>query len=218
MIQVKANSYQLYGNNDFNWRKWLLQDSCLFEERWLHADGTLDSELLENDLPGLKYRGQVDSVAMAQAYRRSSLLIMPSRVPETFGLVSSEAQACGCIPVLPRNGAFPETMIEGKTGFLYEPNTPEALASTIRDLWSKELPCERQRHAAAQTVKDNFSWDKTGDGVLAVLHDQKARSRLARTFMYWHWLFDSLLLRHGSVFGILKALRLRPFRSKVGSR
>lgn len=214
-------SLDIYGDNLFNWKRWMLPTQCFFREDWLRYDGTLDTQALSREILGVSYHGQVDAMEMAGAYRRSSVLVMPSRVPETFGLVSVEAQACGCIPVLPRNGAFPETMIEGETGYLYEPNTPEELARTIAQLWSKELPSDDQRDAAARSVKNRFSWDKTGEGVLKALYSQRRRSRLECRLMYWHWLFDALHTRYGSVFGIAQAMILKLFgvrRPEAGSR
>jgi glycogen synthase len=46
-------------------------------------------------------------------------------------MVAVEGQACGCIPVVHNAGGVAATLVEGETGFLYWPNTPEELAKTI---------------------------------------------------------------------------------------
>ena len=48
---------------------------------------------------------------------RAKAVLMPTIYPEPFGYVAIEAQMCGT-PVLTTDwGAFPETVINGKTGF-----------------------------------------------------------------------------------------------------
>ena len=54
---------------------------------------------IEDAVPGFHYCGEVTQDELASAFRRHSLLVIPSRIEETFGIVSLEAQACGCIPV-----------------------------------------------------------------------------------------------------------------------
>lgn len=124
---------------------------------------------IERELSGLKYFGEVQPEKLANAFQEASLLVMPSRIPETFGIVSLEAQACGCIPVLPRQGGYPETMREDITGYIYDDNTPESLAQFISNLWTKGLPSEEQRVEAADWVKKEFSWQKTGEQLVELL-------------------------------------------------
>jgi glycosyltransferase involved in cell wall biosynthesis len=61
-------------------------------------------------------------------------VIVPSRVEETFSLVTREALACG-IPVLAaRRGALPEVVRDGVNGRLFEPERPRELADAILSL------------------------------------------------------------------------------------
>ena len=52
-----------------------------------------------------------------ELYRRAKAVIHPS-LSECFGLVIVEALACGTPVIVSRDGAFPEIVIEGKTGWL----------------------------------------------------------------------------------------------------
>lgn len=149
--------------------RWSKNTGHLWPAHWLDQDGYLLWATIEQEVPGIKYCGEVTQEELANGFQQSSLLIMPSRINETFGLVSIEAQACGCIPVLPRQGGFPETMKESVTGYLYDRNTPEDLACTISKLWASNLPSEEQRLKAAQWVQQNFSWQRTGEQIVQIL-------------------------------------------------
>jgi len=157
--------FHIYGKT-CSWRTF---KAHLFADGWLDSGGFPVWSSIERDLPGFKYCGEVSQAELADALRQHSLLIMSSRIAEALPLVSLEAQACGCIPVLPRQGGFPETMVEGKTGYLYDEITPEGLAAKIRQLWEHDLPTELQRVEAQQWLQDTFSWDRSGHALLGIL-------------------------------------------------
>jgi glycosyltransferase involved in cell wall biosynthesis len=142
---------------------------------WLDANGSPVWRKIANDLPGLTYCGPVSPPELAQGFQRASLLVMPSRVEETFGMVSIEAQACGCLPILPNRGGFPETMQVGLTGYTYGPNTPEELARRISALWLADRPTVHQRDLAARWVEQRFSWKRAASQIEAVI-DEVSRS------------------------------------------
>lgn len=146
-----------------------VSDHCL-AEGWLSAEGELDWEAIERDLPGCRYRGHVSISELVTSFQSCSVLVLPSRESDTFGLVSIEAQACGCIPVLPNNGCgFGETMQEGVTGHLYFPNTSESLAATIISLWEAERPTVDERLRAQTWVQSTFSWEKAAESLVKVI-------------------------------------------------
>jgi glycosyltransferase involved in cell wall biosynthesis len=171
-------------------RPWPEAGEHLLDTSWLDSDGYPNWAAICRDLPGLSYGGAVEQWQLAGILQQSELLVTPSRVGETFGIVSLEAQACGCIPVLPDNGAFPETMQAGVTGYLYTPNTPEQLAARILELWQAGLPAETQRQAAAEWARGNFSWDRTGVALLAILEGAPkhacARQVWLQKAAWWH--------------------------------
>ena len=144
-------------------------DPRLMDPGWLNSDGYPDWELIEAHLPGFRYGGEVTQAVLAEAFRQHSFLVLPATLPEPLNLVCLEAQACGCIPVLPRLGGFPETMRENMTGYLYDENTSEGLAAKILELWSQDLPTESQRIEAAQWVKQTFSWERTGRAMMELI-------------------------------------------------
>jgi glycosyltransferase involved in cell wall biosynthesis len=79
---------------------------------------------------GVYFHGYIDHADMPGVYSRHGILCLPS-VLESFGLVTVEAQACGCIPVVHKVGGAAATLADGQTGLLYEPNTSQKLAETL---------------------------------------------------------------------------------------
>jgi len=108
---------------------------------------------------GVYFHGYVDRNMMPEIYSRHGILCLPS-VLESFGLVTVEAQACGCIPVVHKVGGVAATLDDGKTGFLYEPNTPQKLAETILKTMKRVNADPSIRQRAVNFVRDNLSLSK----------------------------------------------------------
>jgi len=62
------------------------------------------------------------------------VMVSGSRARESFGLVLDEAAALGMPMLLPRAGAFPERLQEGRGALFYAPGDPLALTAVIRRL------------------------------------------------------------------------------------
>lgn len=165
---------------------WETSGNCLRRRGWQDAAGVTDLRRIEHDVPGFCFRGEADHRTLAEEFSGSSLVIMPSRLAETFGLVSIEAQACGCIPVLPAVGGFPETLQPGVTGFLYGENTAPALADRVTSLWDQGLPSSGQRQAAAEWVRSRFSWEASAKSLARIIDHAPlcaGRNKTIRTLM-----------------------------------
>ena len=68
---------------------------------------------------------------MALAYKVSDIIVSASNEPEAFGRVSVEAQSMGK-PIIASNiGGSNETVIDEKTGFLFESNNAKSLSKQI---------------------------------------------------------------------------------------
>ena len=80
------------------------------------------------------FLGRLGQAELTAAYRRAYCALMPSRYPETFGLVGTEAMAHGTPVVAAAVGAIPEWLEHGVTGLLVPPNNPAALGAAIKQL------------------------------------------------------------------------------------
>ena len=75
---------------------------------------------------------------MPVAYRIANIIISASIEPEAFGRVSVEAQAME-VPIIASNiGGSKETIINNKTGFLFESGSVNSLADTISMVMQKD--------------------------------------------------------------------------------
>jgi glycosyltransferase involved in cell wall biosynthesis len=75
-------------------------------------------------------------------YAASDVVVVPS-LQEAWGLVATEAMACGRPVVASRVGGLPDQVIDGYNGFLVPPKDPKALADRI--LYLLENPSEARR-------------------------------------------------------------------------
>ena len=82
----------------------------------------------------VEYVAPFDRPGRKALLARLSVLSVPARQPEAFGLYVIEALACGVPVVLPRHGAFVELVEATGGGLLCEPNDPEALADALAEV------------------------------------------------------------------------------------
>jgi glycosyltransferase involved in cell wall biosynthesis len=87
-------------------------------------------------------------VQLREAYRTAKLLIFPQL--EDFGIVSVEAQACGTPVVAFGVGGAQDTVLDGKTGSLFDEQTVSALLSAI-------ARCPKHAELACEEHASNFS-------------------------------------------------------------
>ena len=71
---------------------------------------------------------------MPLAYSLSNIIVSSSILPEAFGRVSVEAQAMGKPVVASNIGGSKETILKGKSGFLYNHDDPRELAKILNDV------------------------------------------------------------------------------------
>ena len=75
---------------------------------------------------------------MGLAYKVSDIVVSSSIEPEAFGRIAVEAQSMEK-PIIASNiGGSNETVIEGKTGFLFESNNPKSLSKKILKVLSMD--------------------------------------------------------------------------------
>jgi len=83
--------------------------------------------------PGVEVLGEVDDETLVELYRRCVAVVLPGE--EDFGIVPLEAQACGTPVIALRAGGACESVLDGRTGMLYDVEEDE-VASLARSLMS----------------------------------------------------------------------------------
>jgi len=71
---------------------------------------------------------------MPVVYYISDLVVSSSIEPEAFGRISVEAQSMRRVILASNHGGSKETIIDGKSGFLFRNNSPESLAENLNRL------------------------------------------------------------------------------------
>jgi glycosyltransferase involved in cell wall biosynthesis len=98
---------------------------------------------------------------MPAAYAISNIVVAPSTKPESFGRIPIESQVMGKPIICSGHGGFCETVINGKTGFLFIPNNATDFANVIDTVLSMT---EKERNSSAslarKTVTELYSVDR----------------------------------------------------------
>jgi glycosyltransferase involved in cell wall biosynthesis len=130
---------------------------------------------LSNDIIFEEHKGQERKLEL---YQNAKAFLFPIQWEEPFGLVLTEAMACGTPVIAFARGAIPEIVADGVTGFVVNPSEEdkrgdfiikktgiEGLVEAIQRLNS--LPQEeyiKMRQASRKRVEDNFTIEKTVEG------------------------------------------------------
>jgi len=96
-----------------------------------------------------------------ELYRKAYAFLYPVQYFECFGLVVAEAMACGCPVITTPNGAMPELVSDGNSGFIC--NSKNEFVTTIQKVLPRYNNSSRfhagfnlRKHARTQAEK--FSW------------------------------------------------------------
>jgi glycosyltransferase involved in cell wall biosynthesis len=127
-----------------------------------YADG------LRRESHGLDVTWLDRRVDVAPLMAAADLLVLPSEVPETQGMVVSEAMACGTPAVATAVGGLPETL-SGFPDHLVPPGDAMALAGVVDHLiqWRRHTPSLGSD--SRQWVLDHLDLDRTVGEVSALL-------------------------------------------------
>ncbi len=99
----------------------------------------------------IQYLGALDRHEIIPIYQRAKALLMPIRWPEPFGLVMTEAMACGTPVIAFDRGSVSEIIQDKKTGYVIEPDDREGFIAAIGMIDSID------RQACRTHVLENFS-------------------------------------------------------------
>ena len=114
---------------------------------------------------------------MPAAYQLAAYAVSASLEPEAFGRVAVEAQAMGVPVIASAHGGAMETVVDHKTGWLFQPSSAEALAERLRQALSlSQQERKAMGEAAAEHVRANFSVGRMQERTLKVYEEAAGRS------------------------------------------
>jgi glycosyltransferase involved in cell wall biosynthesis len=107
------------------------------------------------------FTGWVKNEQLPDYYNLSDVLILPSteRI-ESFGIVVSEAQACGKPALVANWPGVRQTISDGETGFLIEPGNDLDLKNKMQKIFDDAELAEKLGAAAIIRTRDFYDWDK----------------------------------------------------------
>lgn len=114
--------------------------------------------------PNMHFHGAVFGEKKRRLLLSADILIMPSLLAETFGIVIVEAFAYGVPVIASRKGAIPELVDDEQTGFLIEPGDLAGLVKKLVQLANDPTVLSRMRmacinqaqHYAVEAVTDQY--------------------------------------------------------------
>jgi glycosyltransferase involved in cell wall biosynthesis len=115
--------------------------------------------------PRVQFVGQVEDVGSLLA--AADAVLLPSRW-EGLPLVLLEAMARGRPIVATAVGGVPDVIQDGVNGTLVPPGDAAALAAALEQLHRKADRAGRMGHAAAETVREHYTWHAVVDGFESV--------------------------------------------------
>jgi glycogen synthase len=98
----------------------------------------------------VEFVGNQRSRQIAEILNRHRILIVPSRLPEPFGIVAIEGIACGCVVVGSAQGGLPDAI--GPGGVTFRSGDAAALASVLQQLLGDPVRLHSFARGAAEHV------------------------------------------------------------------
>jgi glycosyltransferase involved in cell wall biosynthesis len=98
----------------------------------------------------VKFLGPLPNRDIAQLYSTACAFVFPG--VEDFGITPLEAMASGLPVIAYAAGGALETVVDGETGVLFRPQTPEALAAAVRRIEDGDVVFEERRVRARAQV------------------------------------------------------------------
>lgn len=120
--------------------------------------------------PRLSYAGVVRGPELAREFHASRLLVLPSTTDaESFGMVLTEAMACGLPVIGSRIGGIPNLINDGVDGLLVPPSDAQSLAAAIGLLVSDPYRAHLMGQAGRHNMQRHYQWSQRVDATHTIL-------------------------------------------------
>ncbi len=118
------------------------------------GEGSLKASLTRKARRNVQFLGRKTDEEVRDYYRRAKALIFPTF--EDFGIVPLEACACGTPVIAYGQGGAMETIVEGKSGTFFSPQTSEALLEVLLNFHVEDYDAETVRTQALRFSTEEF--------------------------------------------------------------
>jgi len=150
----------------------LLKQKGINKKLVIVGDGEEKGNLMEQSqklglTDTVTFAGKINRDLLISYYGRAQCVVFPS-VDEPFGIVPIEAQAAWTPVIATRSGGPMESVIDGETGFLVEPNSADELTEKILYFDQNSEVAEAMGIAGRRNIENMFSWDRASEQLLEV--------------------------------------------------
>ncbi|QKY16132.1 glycosyltransferase family 4 protein [Halorubrum sp. CBA1229] len=118
----------------------------------------------------VRFAGRLSDADLGDTLRESHVLAVPSRY-EGFGIVYLEGMSFGLPAVASRAGGAAETVADGETGVLVDPDDPDAVARALEGFAADPDRLAEMGRAARRRYERHPSWDESTARVRRLLAD-----------------------------------------------
>ncbi len=133
------------------------------------GDGNLKTAIeqtLKQIIPDIYLLGRISPQAIAKLLINGDILITNSE-KETRGLTLIEAAAAGIPAIAPRAGGVIDTIRDGHTGFLYQPQNPADFLDKLTQLITNN-DLRESMGAKARELSYQYSWQQTINNLVEI--------------------------------------------------
>jgi len=148
------------------------------------GEGPAKAEL-EHRFPGsdrVAWLGWQDQTRAAEIVDQSHFLVLPSRALEGFPMVLVEALSAGTPSIVPRHGAFPQLVSDGRDGILFEPRDVDSLTSALTRSLQLSRPEWLEMSERCIRKYREFYTEEANYRVLLEIYERAIRSRMMEGF------------------------------------
>jgi glycosyltransferase involved in cell wall biosynthesis len=133
----------------------------------------------------VEFPGRLDHGPLALVLPTFDVLVVPSVVPEAFGMVAAEAAACGVLPVVPNHsgiaeaGAAIEERLEMPGLLTYDSSDPiNGIATAVDRVLSIDHDTRaRMGREAAALAHERWAWSEVATRLLALASGDESPAR-----------------------------------------
>lgn len=138
---------------------------------------TLEAQAARLGLQGrVKFHGKVERAKSQDILGRAWVQVIPSLWPEPFGLVTVEALTRGTPALVTDQGAPPEMVTQGETGWIVPVGDVPALADRLIEATSDKARVRKMGASGAQAARAKYDIDRWVDGYVDIYSQLLASS------------------------------------------
>jgi len=119
----------------------------------------------------VEFHEDFEEQGLKEYFKKVSMVSVPVRNGEAFGIYLLECMAAGVPVVQPALGAFPEIVGLAGGGTIYEENTPKSLAQSLEKLLAEPGELDRLSRKGKEGVDEHFRIDLQAQRMIAIYEE-----------------------------------------------